>query len=70
MKPRLLLHCDALLSSFTLMKQGENWRRSFADLKEALDFATTVVTEETPLVVYNELGRVIIESFVSPATRE
>ena len=70
MKSRLLLHCDAVLSTFTLMKQGEKWRRSFADLKEALDFAATVVTEETSLLVYNELGRIMIESFVSPATPE
>ncbi|MEI9896179.1 MAG: hypothetical protein WDN28_20520 [Chthoniobacter sp.] len=66
MKSRLFLHCDALHSTFTLSKEGENWQREFINLKEALDFAATVVTEETPLVVYNELGRVIIESFVNP----
>ncbi|MEP6668700.1 MAG: hypothetical protein ABJF10_06080 [Chthoniobacter sp.] len=70
MKSRLLLHCDAVLSQFTLMKQGETWRRQFTDLKEALGYAGTVVTEETPLVVYNELGRIIIESFVSPTLPE
>jgi hypothetical protein len=66
MKSRLLLHCDALLSKFTLTKEGERWQRHFSDLKEALDYAGTVVTKETPLIVYNELGRVIIESTVNP----
>ncbi len=66
MKSRLLLHSDAVLSNFVLTQQGENWKRQFTDLKEALGYATTVVTEETPLAVYNELGRIIIESFVRP----
>jgi hypothetical protein len=70
MKSRLLLHSDAVLSSFILMKQGENWKRRFTDLKEALGYAATVVEEETHLVVYNEVGRIIIESFVSPASPE
>jgi hypothetical protein len=66
MKPRLLLHCDAEHSRFALSKQGESWRRNFTDLREALDYASTVVTEETPLLVFNEMGRVIVESVVAP----
>ena len=66
MKPRLLLHCDAGHSVFTLAKQGENWRRQFPDLRAALEYATSIVTDETPLIVFNELGRVIVESVISP----
>jgi hypothetical protein len=66
MKSRLLLHCDASHSVFTLTKPGEGWRQQFTDLREALDVASRKVTEETPLIVYNELGRVIVESTVSP----
>jgi len=69
MKARLLLHCDADHSRFVLSKHGENWRRQFTDLREALDYAGTVVTEDTPILIYNELGRVIIESVVSPADK-
>ena len=70
MKPRLLLNCNASLSSFSLTLEGQSWRRQFSDLKHALEFASTVVTEETALVVYNEHGLVIIESYVAPALRD
>ena len=70
MKPRLTLHCDCSLSSFSLTLEGESWRRQFSDLKHALDYAAAVITEDLPLVVYNETGRVIIESFLSPAAQE
>ena len=67
MRPRLLLTCDNRLSSFSLTREGQGWRKQFQDLKHALEFAATVIREDTPLVVYNETGRVIVESFVNPA---
>ena len=70
MKSRLLLQCDAVLTTFSLTHEGQSWRRQFSDLKQALDYAATVVREDTPLIVYNELGRVIIESFVTPISRD
>ncbi|HEY3897350.1 MAG TPA: hypothetical protein VGM54_01985 [Chthoniobacter sp.] len=68
LKDRLLLHCDATHSSFILSKHRENWRRTFTDLRTALNFASTVVTEDAALLIYNDSGRVIIETVVSPAT--
>ena len=67
MRPRLLLNCDSRLSSFSLTREGQGWRKQFHDLKHALEFAATVVAEDTPLAVYNDVGRVIVESFVNPA---
>ena len=67
MKPRLLLHCDSELSAISLTKDSENWRRQFTDLKQALDYAARAIHEETPLIVYNAAGRVIIQSHMPPA---
>ena len=66
LKDRLLLHCDATHSSFVLSKHRENWRRTFTDLRVALNYASTVVTEDAALLIYNDSGRVIIETVVSP----
>jgi len=65
MTSRFLLHSNCL-SSFSLTREGRNWRRQFSDLKAALDYAADMTGTETPLVVYNEYGRVIIESFIKP----
>lgn len=70
MRPRLLLNCDSRLSSFSLTREDQTWRKQFGDLKHALEFAATVIREDTPLVVYNEAGRVIVESFVNPAVAD
>ena len=67
MRPRLHLNCDSRLSSFSLTRDGQSWRKQFKDLKHAIEFAANVVQEDTPLVVYNDVGRVIVESFVAPA---
>ena len=67
MRPRLLLNCDSHLSSFSLTREDQSWRKQFHDLKHALDFAATIVRQDTPLVVYNDAGRAIVESFVNPA---
>lgn len=66
MKSRLLLHCDTDRSLFILSKQGENWRHQFRDLRSALDYASSLVSEDTEVLVHNESGRVMMESVVSP----
>jgi hypothetical protein len=66
MKPRLLLHCATNHSRFALSMQGEVWREQFNDLRTALDYAATIVTDDTPLLIHNEMGRVIVETVVSP----
>lgn len=70
MRPRLILNCDNRLSSFSLTREGQSWRKQFRDLKHALEFAATVIREDTPLTVFNETGRVIVESFVNPAVAD
>jgi len=66
-KARLLLHCDVRQSTFCLGKEGEkDWRQYFPDLRAALDYASKIVTEETPIAIYNELGRMLFESLISP----
>jgi len=66
MKPRLLLYCDAVHSTFALAREGEESRQYFTELREALDHATTMVSEETPIAIYNEAVRVIVENIITP----
>jgi len=66
MKPRLLLHCNALRGTFCLAREGEAWRRLFTDLTAALDHAATIVPDETPITIYDATGQVILESVVAP----
>jgi hypothetical protein len=66
MKPRLLLYCDAVQSTFALAREGEDAREYFTELRAALDHAASMVGEETPIMIYNEAGRVIVESIVTP----
>ncbi len=66
MKPRFEVHCDAIGSTFALARGEEGWRQYFTDLRDALDYATEIATEETPIIIYNELGGVIVESVIAP----
>jgi len=66
MKPRLEVHCDAIGSTFALAREEGDWRQYFTELRDALDYATEIVTEETPIIIYNELGCVIVESVIGP----
>jgi hypothetical protein len=66
MNPRFEVHCDAIGSTFALGRQQEEWRQYFTDLRDALDYATEIATEETPVTIYNELGCVIVESVIAP----
>jgi len=70
MPAKLRLHCDVLRSNFTLSRQGGNWNKSFASFDDAYEEAETRVTETTPLILYNEQGRVILETVVYPAPDE
>ena len=63
---RFLLYCDAERSVFALTREGETWREQFDSLVSALAFAEAWATEETPLVVYNEVGKVIVLSKITP----
>lgn len=66
MRPHLEVHCDATGSTFALGRREEEWRQYFTELRDAFDYAAEIVTEETPITIYNELGCVIVESVIAP----
>jgi hypothetical protein len=67
MPAKLRLHCDILNCKFTLSQQGEEWIRPFASFDEAYEEAEKRVADTPPLILYNEQGRVIMETVVYPA---
>ena len=66
MKKRFLLHCDVRNGTFTLVEQGESWRREFAELTEAIDWAAGLISEAAALTIYNDRGEVVTETAVTP----
>lgn len=62
---QLFLHCDANYGQFTLVTNDPS-THTFRSVKDALNFAATIVTEKTPLVVYNPLGAEIVHTTVHP----
>ena len=67
---RLLLHCDALNSRFTLAQEGRGWKQFFNSFEDAYEEAELRAAIDTPLVLFNERGKVIVETTVSPPTTE
>jgi hypothetical protein len=65
----LLLYRDATNESFTLAQEGNELRHTFTDLRDALSHAAAMVTEETPIRVYNEMGKLVVESAITPHTQ-
>jgi hypothetical protein len=66
MTEHFLLYCDATRDVFTLEKAGTDIRHQFSDLRTALDYASGLVTEETPIRLCNEYGRIMVESVILP----
>ena len=66
MGKRLLLYCETAHSTYTLAEEGTAHREVFADLRDALAYASRFVYEETVILVYNEMGKLIIESIITP----
>jgi hypothetical protein len=65
-----LLRCDTLNSLFTLGQRGEDWALDFDTFEKAYEQAEARATVPTPLVIYNELGMVVLEIFISPFPAE
>jgi hypothetical protein len=63
---RLLLYCDALNCRFTLTEEGGEWRKVFDTFEDAYEYAETCALHQTQLLVFNELGRFILEAELSP----
>ena len=70
MAMKLRLHCDALNSKFTLSEAGAEWRKSFDSFDDAYEQAEAYATAKTPLTLYNEKGRIILETTVFPPPDE
>jgi len=68
--PAFLLRCDTYNSRFTLGQRGEDWALAFDTFDKAYEQAEARATAPTPLVIYNELGMVILDIFVSPFPAE
>jgi len=66
----MLLWCDALNSDYTLSEKGKDWQRSFHSFEDAFEDAESRITSDTPLTLYNERGKVIIETTISPLSTE
>lgn len=61
---KLLLRCVNSTGTYLLRREGEHWERTFVSLEEALSFATEQVQEVTTLLVYEESGKLLIETTV------
>jgi hypothetical protein len=67
MSGHLLLHCD---STNTLAQEGTDTRKQFSELREALEYAASTISEVTRIRLYNDRGRVIVESTIHPRQRK
>ena len=51
MNSRLQLHCHTAASRFALIKEGEDWRKEFDSLEDAMNFAATILSDSIPVMV-------------------
>ena len=65
-KLRFYLKCETDRSLFILSRDGERWHQYFNDVSDALADAASRVTEETPIIVTNAAGEIILESVIAP----
>jgi len=68
--PSFLLHCDHLNSQFTLTREGEDWRKAFTSFEDAYEYAEARATGMTPLILYNEGGKIALKTAISPLASE
>jgi hypothetical protein len=66
MGKRLLLYCETTHGTYTLAEEGAPHREVFTDLSDALAYASRFVYEETEILVFNEVGKLIIETTITP----
>jgi hypothetical protein len=67
MELRLQLHHHLLHQKFVLIQEGDDWRREFNTLDEAMRVAATIVNGSVPVLDLDEVGNVVSESSVSTA---
>jgi hypothetical protein len=66
MNSRLLIFCHVGNSVFALTQEGTDFRQEFSRLEEALEFAPRLVTDATPVTVFDEDGNSVLESIIMP----
>jgi len=62
----LLIFCGGSPFQYTLAKVGEDVKKVFNSFEETLEYARKSVTEECPLTIYDNLGRVLLKTTVPP----
>lgn len=50
----LMLYCDPARAEFALAKAGVAWRQCFPSMEEALNFASLMIIEETPITIVDK----------------
>jgi hypothetical protein len=68
--PAFLLRCDPYNSRFVLQQRDEDWQLAFDTFEKAYEQAEARAIAPTPLVIYNELGMIILQIFISPFPAE
>jgi len=68
--PAFALQCDALNSQFTLTQEGQEWRQSFESFEDAYENAEARASGKTSLILYNERGKMILKTVISPLFTE
>jgi len=68
--PSFRLHCDHLQSQFILTQEGSDRRKTFESFEDAYEYAEAQATGKTPLLLYNERGRMVMKTTLSPLATE
>jgi hypothetical protein len=66
--PGLSLYCDAWREKYILHIEGVGEVYSFASPEDAIQHASALVNEKTPLAICDANGRILITATVLPAT--
>jgi len=62
----LLIFCGGSPFQYTLARAGEDGRKVFNSFEETLEYARTLVQEDTPLTIYDKSGRILLRTSVPP----
>lgn len=67
MAKAMLIYCGGRPFQYTLARDGEKWKVVFNSFEETVEEARKIVTEETPLLVYDASGHLLLKTTVPPA---
>ena len=66
MPKKLLIYCGGEPFQYTLVENGEDWKKVFDSFEETVEYARQIVTSSTPLHIYDRSGRVLLRTTVPP----